>query len=363
MTTKNTKAATNTTTRKVEVFRAGTFTAMNGQSYAFSEADVQAIADNYNAETAPAPVVVGHPKHDDPAFGWADKFTVNKNGTLIASLKDLAPEFVTAVTDGRYRKISMKLFPPDASNNPTPGSYYPRHIGFLGGAAPAVSGLTPVQFSNDDGLIEINFTEPALEDVASIFRSMREFIIEKFSRDDADKAVPEYLIRWVDDASDPKSDATPAFTTPKQKEPFMSKDAEKLAAREAEVAKREADLCHTENLNFADTLIESGKLLPLQKAGVVALLDNLDGQDTADIAFTDDGTDKEINASQLLKDLLSAQPEIVKFGKSDLGDALNTSAVSFAAPDGMSVDADDLARHQKAVIFQNQNPGTDYLAV
>ena len=191
------------TTRKVEVFRPGTFRAMNGQEYAFSRDDVAAMAANYDADKAPAPVVVGHPKHDDPAFGWAEGFEVNEAGTLVANLNKLSPEFVSAVEDGRYRMVSMKFFPPDAPNNPSPGSYYPRHIGFLGGAAPAVSGLAPVQFSDggDDQLIEIEFAEPAMEDVANLFRKLREFIIEKFSRADADEAVPEYLIRWVDDAA------------------------------------------------------------------------------------------------------------------------------------------------------------------
>ncbi len=129
--------------RKVEVFRPGTFRAMNGHNYSFSEADVANMASGYDAEKAPAPVVVGHPKHDDPAFGWAKGFEINEAGTLVAELGELAPEFVSAVEEGRYRKVSMKFFPPEAPNNPNPGNYYPRHIGFLGGAAPAVSGLDP----------------------------------------------------------------------------------------------------------------------------------------------------------------------------------------------------------------------------
>ncbi|MGH1577713.1 hypothetical protein [Planktotalea sp.] len=352
------------TTRKVEVFRPGTFKAMNGQEYAFTEADVSAMASTYNAETSPAPVVVGHPKHDDPAFGWVKGFEVNEAGTLVAELENLAPEFVSAVEDGRYRKVSMKFFAPDASNNPSQGSYYPRHLGFLGGAAPAVSGLAPVQFAEAEGdeliEIEVSFAEPAMEDVASLFRSLREFIIDKFSKEEADEAVPNYLIRWVDDAADEPANS-PGFSQPSKEDPPMAGDDTQLKAREADLAKRELALHHSENVSFAEGLISDNKLLPVNKDSVVALLDQLAVDGDAEIAFSDDGTDKKVGAGQLLKDILSAQPEVVPTGKTDLGDDASGNAPAFAAPDGMSVDSDDLQLHAKAVAFQNQNPGTDYL--
>mgnify|MGYP003111725770 CR=1 FL=1 len=351
-------------TRKVEVFRPGTFRAMNGQEYAFSEADVAGMVANYDSKAAPAPVVVGHPKHDDPAFGWADSFEVNEAGTLVADLTDLSPEFVSAVEEGRYRKVSMKFFAPDASNNPKPGTYYPRHIGFLGGAAPAVSGLATVQFAEaeDDELIEIAFVEPAMEDVATLFRRMREFFIEKFSLEDADKAVPEYLIRWVDDAADAPSETAPAFTAPKTEEPAMAADETKLNEREANISKRERAQRNTENVSFAEELIAGGKMLPVQKDSVVALLNELGVDEASEIAFSDDGTEKKVGAVQLLKDILSAQPEVVPGGATDLGSDVPSASPAFAAPDGMSVDTDGLELHQKAVAFQAQHPGTQYIA-
>ncbi|MGR3760897.1 hypothetical protein ACUXV3_12320 [Roseobacteraceae bacterium NS-SX3] len=355
-------------TRSVEVFRAGTFRAMNGQDFAFSAEDVAAIAANYDAEAAPAPVVVGHPKHDDPAFGWAEGFEVNEAGTLVARLKDLAPEFVSAVEQGRYRKISMKFFPPDAAANPAPGTYYPRHIGFLGGAAPAVPGLKPVEFAagGDDQLIEVAFSaaafaEPAFEEVGGMFRKLREFIIEKFSREAADQAVPEYMISWIEDAAKPAEATGPGFTLPKEEDPQMSGDDPKLAAREKALAERERKLRHTESVSFADGLVAGGKLLPVQKDGVVALLDELGGLAESEIAFSDGGTAKNTDPASLLKDILSATPEIVPQGETDLGDDPGTASPAFASPDGLTVDSADLALHQKAVAFQSQHPGTAYL--
>lgn len=103
------------------------------------------------------------------------------------------------------RKLAPEAegFPPDASKNPPPGSYYPRHIGFLGGAAPAVSGLSPVRFAEGDEaqLVEIAFSlEEAAESTASLMRSVREFFIEKFGLESANQAVPEYHVRWIEEA-------------------------------------------------------------------------------------------------------------------------------------------------------------------
>ncbi|WP_282093047.1 hypothetical protein [Epibacterium ulvae] len=355
-------------TRSVEVFRAGTFRAMSGQDFSFTADDVAAIANNYDAASAPAPVVIGHPKHDDPAFGWAEGFEVNNEGVLIAHLHNLAPEFVSAVEDGRYRKISMKFFPPDAASNPVPGTYYPRHVGFLGGAAPAVPGLKPVEFSDtgDDELIEVafsasEFAEPAFEEVAGMFRRVREFFIEKFSREEADQVLPEYMIRWIDSAAKEPENGGADFANPQNEEPNMSGDTTDLAKREAALAKRERALRSSESTAFADGLIGQGKLLPVQKARVVALLNELGGQLETEISFSEGDAEKTADPASLLKEILSATPEIVPQGETDMGDAPGTSNVAFAAPDGLAVDSADLELHQKAAAYQRENPGTAYL--
>lgn len=353
------------TTRKVEVFRPGTFRAMNGQEYAFSEADVAAMASQYDVESAPAPVVVGHPKHDDPAFGWAQGFEINEAGTLVAELKDLAPEFVSAVEEGRYRKVSMKFFAPDASNNPVPGSYYPRHIGFLGGAAPAVSGLAPVQFadSGEDELVEIEFSvSQVAETTSGLFRRIRDFLIEQYSLEAADNVVPEWQVRWIEEAGqEPAPELEPGFTQPSEKETSMGGDPKDADAREADLDRRERALRQSESAAFADDLIAKGKLLPVQKEGVAALLGELDGLSDTAISFSDDDTEKTCSPADLFKDILNAQPEIVPMGATDMDDEPGGSNVSFASPDGMAVDPEGIALHQKAVAFQTQNPGTAYL--
>ena len=230
----------------------------------------------------------GNPQHDDPAFGWATGFEINDAGTLVASLGDLAPEFVAAVEQGRYRKVSMKFFPPDAAANPAPGTYYPRHIGFLGGAAPAVSGLKPVEFADDDEgeLIEFTLGAPELlppefslaqatETTSGLFRGLREFFIEKYGREETDKVLPDWRISWIEEAGQaPEPETDPGFVAPqsttKKKESEMSGDSDDLDKRAARLDARERALRDAESVSFADGLIDQGKLLPAQKGGVVA---------------------------------------------------------------------------------------------
>ena len=141
-------------------------------------------------------MVVGHPDTDAPAFGWAKAFDFSASeDRLHAEIGDLEPAFADAVRDGRYRKVSLAMFPPDHSANPTPGAWYPKHIGFLGGAAPAVPGLKNVQFdASTEGLVCFEapaaFGDPGLEEAAGILRLLRDWMIDTFGMEDADRALP-----------------------------------------------------------------------------------------------------------------------------------------------------------------------------
>lgn len=364
--------------RTVEVFRPGTFTPMSGQPVTFSAADLQALCSVYDPAGAPAPAVVGHPKTDDPAFGWASAFRYDEGAQrVVADIGELEPAFAEAVAAGRYKKISLSLFQPDSPNNPKPGSYYPKHIGFLGAAAPAVSGLKPVSFAGDEaGVVTFEFADAsALRDVAGLFRSMRDFFIEKFGLEAADQALPSWTIGWIDDAAD--RDPRPAvsdlgFTAPSPTptpESGMSTapaapDAAALVEREQRLAKRERAAAHAENLAFAEKLIGENRLLPTLKDSVVSLLDGLQPVNgvTLEVSFAEGDQTKTTPALDLMKQILSAQPAVVSFGAADLGGEPGASAIDFAMPDGMTADPASVALHSRAVAFQAAHPGTEYMA-
>lgn len=336
------------TSGRIEVFRSGSFTAMSGEEVSYTSDDLAAIAASYDAENAPAPIVVGHPNADSPAYGWVKNFDYDEDADrMFANVHQLEPTFADAVNAGRYKRISMSFYKPDSPSNPKAGEIYPKHVGFLGGAAPAVSGLASVSFKgDDDDAVTVEFGEAAFRDVASIFRKMREFFIEKYDRESADEAVPGYLINWIDDAAD---DPTPDQFTQKEEKTMSGKkkpgDSDDFAERDADlkkredaINKREADTAHDANVAFADKLIDDGKLVTGLKPKVVALMDGIGGDD--ELSFADGDDTKQSNPVDLLKDILSAQPQIVAFGEVDTGDepfdsedsaALANAAVAYQA--------------------------------
>lgn len=371
-----------TTTHTLEVFRPGTHVTMGGEALAFSADDLRALASAYDAEGAPAPIVVGHPKADAPAYGWATGFRYDEQaGRLVAEVGDVVPAFAEAVRAKRYRKVSLSFFRPDEAANPAPGTWYPRHIGFLGAAAPAVTGLKMASFAAGDP-VTVEFSAEGRAS-SSLFRRLRDFIIDKYSLEDADRALPDYELRWLDEAAaapapEPAA-ALPAFSTPPVPEEtsmsnptptpsapaappvdFAARDAE-LAARERRLNEAERALAHGGNVAFAAELVAGGRVLAVQEPRLVAVLDAITGPSpAAPVAFAAGET--AVSPVEHLKALLRQLPTVVPLG-GVLPDERAPDAPSFAAPDGRrDVDGDRLGIHARAVAWQAAHPGTDYIA-
>jgi len=129
----------------IAIFKTGTHTDSSGNTKTWTEQDLDRIA-AYDSAKHEAPVVIGHPKDNAPAYGWAE--ALKRDGEfLYAKLKDLVPEFVDMVKKGMFKKRSISLYPDGTL----------RHIGFLGAMPPAIKGLPDVAFS-DEGSITIDFS-------------------------------------------------------------------------------------------------------------------------------------------------------------------------------------------------------------
>ena len=137
------------TAKPIQIFKPGRHTALSGQALEFSAADLSASAAAYDPTKSEAPIVVGHPALDAPAYGWV-KSLAFADGALDAEPDQVDAAFAEMVAAGRFKKISASFFMPDAANNPVPGVYYLRHVGFLGAAAPAVKGLRNPSFAADE---------------------------------------------------------------------------------------------------------------------------------------------------------------------------------------------------------------------
>ena len=362
----------NTSTKaRIEVFRTGTFTPMSGVAISYGADDLENIVSNYDFDTAPAPIVVGHPKTDTPAFGWITGFEYDKDADrLFADLDQIDPTFASQVNAGQFKKVSMSFFKPDAPNNPAPGNWYPKHLGFLGATAPAVSGLKNASFAGDEDetlTFVASFGESGFEDTSKLLRGLRDFLIEKFGLEVADDVLPSYRLDWLADTSlDTKPDASPlsSYSEPTLEEPDMSeqeraaleKDRQKLKADQAAFAdKQKADRAK-DNAAFADQLVSEGKLLPASKDKVVAFLGELPTDQ--DFSFSEGGDATTL--ADAFKSILADQPKAVEFGATNVADDLNETTSSFAA-DGKQVATDQLAIDAKATTYMSEHPGTDYI--
>ena len=130
-----------------EIFKTGSHTSDKGITRDYSLDDLNFIAKSYDPVVQEAPIVIGHPVDSSPAYGWVESLKV-VGDRLIAKAKDLIPEFKEALSNKLYKKRSISL---DSEGKL-------RHIGFLGGALPAVKGLADIQFSNDENTNTIEFS-------------------------------------------------------------------------------------------------------------------------------------------------------------------------------------------------------------
>lgn len=383
MNTPNTQIQPDTNEPKpIEVFRVGKFTAMDGRSLEFSAADLQEIAQSYNAELHESPLVVGHPSIDAPAYGWADRFSV-ENDKLLVHPKQVAPAFAKAVNDGAYKKVSVKLYLRDTPNSPVPGKLYVKHIGFLGGAAPAVEGLRAASFSAaDDGCAEFSADFSAYDGlrIAQIFRRFREFLIEKFGTATADQVVSGWEIDSLTESAmaEERNEETlgplASFASePNHEDMHMSKELEEkmaaIAAQEAELKAQSNELAarelalkrqtaSAEFSAFVNELEAEGKLLPVEAPVAVELLSMLSERtEPASFAAGDENHGK--SGVDLLKGLLASQPVRVTYQKVS-GSKAEGGAAAFAAPEGCDINAEALEVHNRALAYQKTN-NVDYL--
>ena len=352
------------TTKPLHIFKPGRQTAMSGVTLEFSESDLEASARAYDPAKHEAPIVVGHPKHDAPAYGWVKSLAAGADG-LNAEPHQVDANFAELVAAGRYKKISASFYLPDAPNNPVPGVYYLRHVGFLGAQPPAVKGLKQAEFADaEDGVVE--FGDWGMETNASLWRRMREWLLAKFGQETADQVIPDWQIETIreaarqdDDAprvafADPENapaGASPAkptteenHVTPEQAAALEAENAQlkqQLATAEADKKKQAAAKRHADNVAYAEQLIGDGNLAPKHKDAVVAFLDFSEAD--ASLEFGEGDTKQPLAGA--FKSFLGELPKVVEFGEHATKDKVAGTQES-VAEFGESADPERLKQHQ-----------------
>lgn len=131
----------------IEVFKIGSHTDSGGFTRDWTLKDLEKIASSYNPQEHEAPIVIGHPEMDSPAYGWIEALKV-EGEKLLAKPGQLVEQFKDWVRKGLYKKVSIALYP----------DLTLRHIGFLGAVPPAVKGLENVRFL-EKGEVTICFSD------------------------------------------------------------------------------------------------------------------------------------------------------------------------------------------------------------
>ena len=359
----------------LHIFKPGTWTAMSGERIEFSAADLAATAAAFNPTLARAPLVIGHPATDDPAQGWAATLTANARG-LFAMPHRVDPAFAEAVNAGRYGNVSAKFYRPTDASNPTPGVWYLRHIGFLGGTAPAVKGLDLPAFAGveSEGVcFQEGMAFAEYDDVtnASLWRRLRDWMIADKGLSVADEVIPAYQVQSLEQSAQDElreaaqeGDATPQFAEPQPKESTVT--LEEKNALEAENTRLKHALqaqlrtqSHAAHLAFCEGL---AGVMPAWRAVAVATLDHFSEQPEP-VAFGE-GEARQPLAEQF-KAMLQSLPDAVAFGETATGTraALGVSGAEFAAPHGYSVDPASLGLHNRAVAHQGSHGGSYMAAI
>ena len=265
----------------VEVFKTGTHTDSSGNTKKWTEKDIDKIVSSYAARKVDAPAVIGHPKSDSPAYGWVMELKRDGN-KLLAKVKPTVKEFVGWVNKKLYKYVSISLRP-DLSL---------RHVGFLGGAPPAVTGLKVPEFAEEE------FTEIEIE-LSEI-------------QPKEDKTMSEPTKQEFEELKEKHEKFQKDFEELKKKNEklegdFAATEEEKMAARK-ELKKLRLNARKNQFSQFLNEEIAWGALSDDQKNTALKILETLSGEE-----FREEEEEKE--EVKLFKEFLKELPKRVAPGE------------------------------------------------
>lgn len=325
----------------IQLLRAGRHIASDGRGRDYPAAELADMCAVYDPALYQAPIVVGHPTDDAPAYGWLAALRYDPVAQAVEGVPaEIDPDFAAAHRAGRLRYHSLSLYLPDSAANPKPGHLYPRHLGFLGATPPAIKGLRRANFAAaDPDTLTLTFTESPGAPMP-----------------DPKTPTPPA----------PTPDAGPDLTAQfAEREAHLSAREQELEARAAALAQAEAERARAAGASFAEALVAQGRLLPRDSAPVAALLASLAADATAQVDFAEpasaDTPPQAQTAAAWLRAFLGRLPVQVDFGERSRPGPL-PAAVNFSAPAGYTVDSANLAIHAKALAWLETHPDQSYQA-
>lgn len=264
------------------IFKTGKHTDSNGNEREWTENDLDKIIESYDKTKHEAPIVIGHPKTNAPAFGWIEKLK-RVGDTLYALPSQLAQEFVEMVNKGLFKKRSISLYPDGTL----------RHVGFLGAQPPAVKGLPDVEFKEGETLSTIE------TEVATDFE---------------DKSVEKNLQGLEEKVKQYELQLKKMEEKEKEFEELQTKYAQVLVEKstlEKEIQKQKRETQLKDFAEIVERAISEGKLLPKMKDTITKLYEVVSLTPLYEFS---EGVKSE--PSSLLTDLINSMPKIIDFGES-----------------------------------------------
>ena len=283
----------------IDICRAGTWRDIAGREVAIDEARLDRIVAEHTAAD-PAPVVVGHPETDAPAYAWIESLR-RVGDRLQATLRDIAPAFREAVEAGRYAGRSIAL----------QGDTL-RHLGFLGGRAPAVPGLAPTCFASAPETV-IAFADDDEEVLAGQQPAAHPDSHRAAAPEENEADGRESTSSTA--AKEGRAVEQPGARARRLRE--TNKREAALAAREAALLVREAVAAADDRRRAAEATVaphvEAGRILPAERAALVALLAALGDEGTAGgyatIAFASaSGGEERMRPAAILERFIEGLP-------------------------------------------------------
>lgn len=296
----------------VEIFKAGTHTDSAGNTRTWTTDDLDKIVKQYNPDYHEAPIVVGHPKDNAPAFGWVEALK-RKGDKLLAKFRQVVPEFAEMVKKGLFKKRSISLYP----------DLTLRHVGFLGATPPAVKGLADVAFSEKQEITIESFSENIEKE-----ENMKQVEELQQQLEEQKKLLLEF------------------------KESLKQKDTqiEELKQQNAELKKQLettiSEKKRAEFEQFCDQLMDEGKLTPAQKKMVLDFMTIMD--EVGKYEFSEDGEKDALSEFKNFLNGLQKQVELDEVAtKSKAEEGRKSVAISEFSD--ANVDEKSLELHQKAI--------------
>lgn len=324
-----------------EIFRTGTHTSLNGQSKNFSDSDLDTIASSYNPSEHEAPIVIGHPETNAPAYGWIEKLK-RVGDRLVAFPKQVSNEFSELVKSGAFKKRSISITP-DLKLN---------HVGFLGAAAPAVKGLKDVEFAENPD--EQNFASFELDSLALIeFEEPNNPAMQQLNNLPADRhgeTISSKLDQFAQELSNLKASLL-QFADNGLNKDALDKIHQRIDELRFSMQTNEFELMLNEKLAY-------GSLTPAMKNKIMKIVGFLQKQNFASSDFSSNDFNRQINS--LFTALVDTFPQLNL--NSDFAEKESKNNTKTENDfEGFEIDSDQLKVHQQALNL-SQEKKISYLA-